>query len=66
MLLRQDLDSGERLGCMKETLWYNTKGDADCKTLEGNRKQVETIRDQGRHQTGDAWGRASDLKREES
>ena len=37
---------------MDEMLWHRTKGDADYKTCEGNGKQVETIRDQGRRQTG--------------
>ena len=35
---------------LNEILWHRTKGDAECKT-QGNGNQVETIRDQGRHQT---------------
>ena len=31
-----------------ETLRHKTKGDADYKTHEGNGKQVDTIRNQGR------------------
>ena len=51
---------------INEILWHRTKGDTDYKTLEGNGTQVETIRDQGRCQTSDTRGRASDLKQEES
>ena len=44
-----------------ETLRHRTKGDADYLNTWGNGEQVETIRNQGRHE-----GRARDLKREES
>ena len=39
-----------------------TKGDADYKIYQGRGTQVETISNQGRRQTGDTQGRASDLK----
>ena len=41
-----------------------TRGDTAYKTNQGT--EVETIRNQGSHQTGDTQGRASDLKQEES
>ena len=53
-------------GWVHDKTRHMSKGGMDYKTYEDDGKQVETIRDQRWYQTVDTWGRASDLKWEES
>ena len=55
-------DCGQELEVHKQNTRTGQRETRTIKTHEGAWKQVKTIRDQGRRQTGDTKGRASDLK----